>query len=118
MPERRRFKRIAFEAQTELRQGDRTWPVKLLDLSLKGFLIEKPQPWEADPAAPFDITLNLSDQAIVEMEGTLAHDEQGHLGFLCTHIDLDSVTHLRRLIEWNLGDPDELERELGALLQA
>jgi hypothetical protein len=43
--ERRRFKRIAFDAKTELSQGDRTWTVHLLDLSLKGLLIEKPSPW-------------------------------------------------------------------------
>jgi hypothetical protein len=39
-----------------------------------------------------------------------------HLGFVCKHIELDSVTHLRRLIELNIADHDELERELGALM--
>jgi hypothetical protein len=33
---RRRFKRIAFDARTELSQGQHIWPVKLIDLSLKG----------------------------------------------------------------------------------
>ena len=32
------------------------------------------------------------------------------------HIGLESIEHLRRLIELNLGDPEELERELGALI--
>lgn len=31
--ERRRFQRIDFDAPTELRQGLRRWPAKLLDLS-------------------------------------------------------------------------------------
>jgi hypothetical protein len=44
--DRRRFKRIAFDARTELRQGEHTWPVKLIDLSLKGLLIERlPRGW-------------------------------------------------------------------------
>lgn len=38
--DRRRFKRIAFDARTELSQGEFIWPVKLIDLSLKGLLIE------------------------------------------------------------------------------
>jgi hypothetical protein len=37
---------------------------------------------------------------------------------VCKEIDLDSISHLRRLIELNLGDQEELERELGALLKA
>ena len=43
--DRRRFKRIAFDARTELSQGTHRWPVRLLDLSLKGLLIERPDPW-------------------------------------------------------------------------
>lgn len=50
--DRRRFKRIAFDAKTELKQGDQTWKVQLVDLSLKGLLIERPESWTADPAQP------------------------------------------------------------------
>lgn len=34
---------------------------------------------------------------------------------LCRSIDLDSVTHLRRLIELQLGAPSLLERDLAEL---
>jgi hypothetical protein len=34
---------------------------------------------------------------------------------LCRSIDLDTVTHLRRLIELQLGDPALLERDLAEL---
>lgn len=51
------------------------------------------------------------------MDVQLAHDDHGQLGFVCLHIDLESIEHLRRLIELNLADPQELERELGALLE-
>jgi len=115
-PERRRFKRIAFDATTQLRQGTQVWPVKLLDLSLKGLLIERPDPWLGNPAAPFLVDVFLSDQIDVQMEAHLAHDDNGQLGFNCTLIELDSATHLRRLVELNLADPHELERELAALI--
>jgi hypothetical protein len=42
-------------------------------------------------------------------------DEQELLGFVCQYIDLDSISHLRRLVELNLGDGSLLERELAAL---
>jgi hypothetical protein len=35
---------------------------------------------------------------------------------LCRSIDIESITHLRRLIEVNLGDPAASERELKALI--
>jgi hypothetical protein len=49
------------------------------------------------------------------MDVTVAHCESEHVGFHCDHIDIDSITHLRRLVELNLGDPELLERELSAL---
>lgn len=114
--ERRRFKRIAFDATTELSQGTHRWPVRLLDLSLKGLLIERPDPWLGDPNRPFEADIHLGLDADVRMNVQLAHDHNGQLGFVCQHIGLESIEHLRRLIELNLGDPEELERELGALI--
>ena len=115
--DRRRFKRIAFDARTDLSQGKQTWAVRLLDLSLKGLLIERPQAWLGDSRQPFYVDVHLSDDAEVKMQVKLTHDDHAQLGFVCLHIDIDSISHLRRLIELNLGDPQELERELGALLQ-
>ncbi|VVM48497.1 Cyclic diguanosine monophosphate-binding protein [Pseudomonas fluorescens] len=115
--DRRRFKRIAFDARTELSQGQLKWPVKLIDLSLKGLLIEKPDPWLGKPEEEFSVDIHLSDDVDIEMDVRLTHDDNGQLGFVCHHISLESIELLRRLIEFNLGDPEELERELGALIE-
>ncbi|MFJ2537836.1 MULTISPECIES: PilZ domain-containing protein [unclassified Pseudomonas] len=115
--ERRRFKRIAFDAKTELRQGEYIWPVKLIDLSLKGLLIEKPEPWPGDRERHFLVDIHLNDEVVIKMDAQLTHDDHGQLGFVCKHINLESIERLRRLIEFNLGDPQELERELGALIE-
>lgn len=58
--ERRRFQRIDFDAPTELRQGVKRWPAKLLDLSLKGLLIERPANWDADLTQDFDAIIHLA----------------------------------------------------------
>ncbi|MFJ2359019.1 PilZ domain-containing protein [Pseudomonas fluorescens] len=114
---RRRFKRIAFDARTELSQGHFIWPVKLIDLSLKGLLIEKPQPWLGDKEQDFFVDIHLSDDVNIQMDVHLAHEDHGQLGFECRHISLESIQRLRRLIELNLADETELERELGALIE-
>ncbi|WP_347902126.1 PilZ domain-containing protein [Pseudomonas purpurea] len=114
---RRRFKRIAFDARTELSQGDCIWPVRLIDLSLKGLLIERPEPWLGDNQKMFSVEIHLSTEAEIRMDIQLSHDNNRQLGFVCRYISLESVSRLRRLIELNLGDQDELERELGALIE-
>lgn len=113
--ERRRFQRIAFDASTEISQDDQRWKVELQDLSLQGLLVERPADWEADPVRGFQVRIYLSFDANVYMEAELAWEREGLLGFACRHIDLDSISHLRRLVELNLGDADLLERELALL---
>ncbi|MFV3403808.1 MULTISPECIES: PilZ domain-containing protein [Pseudomonas] len=116
--ERRRFQRIAFDAPTELRQGERSWPVKLLDLSLKGLLIERPSPWDADLSQDFEATIRLNDKkTLVHMQVELRHEEPTRLGFICLYIDVDSMTHLHRLVELNVGDSTEMMRELRELIE-
>ncbi|MCP1498054.1 hypothetical protein J2Y86_002761 [Pseudomonas migulae] len=116
--DRRRFKRIAFDARTELSQGEFIWPVKLIDLSLKGLLIERPEPWLGSREQMFSVDIHLSKDIEIKMDVQLTHNEHGQLGFVCRYISLDSIARLRRLIELNLGDQRELERELGALIEA
>ena len=115
--DRRRFKRIAFDARTELSQGNDRWRVRLIDLSLKGLLIERPDPWLGDPEKEFSVDIHLSDEVEIKMDVRLTHSDHGQLGFVCRHISLESIERLRRVIEFNLGDPQELERELGALIE-
>jgi hypothetical protein len=50
------------------------------------------------------------------MNTRVAHLENTHVGLRCESIDLDSMAHLRRLLELNSGDPELVERELSALI--
>lgn len=53
---------------------------------------------------------------MIRMDASAVHIDDGMINFICEHIDLDSITHLKRLVELNLGDPELLHRELSALL--
>jgi hypothetical protein len=50
------------------------------------------------------------------MQGSIIHSETDQIGFRCDHIDLESISHLKRLVELNLGDEAALERELHELV--
>ncbi|MCY1558615.1 hypothetical protein D9M68_955670 [compost metagenome] len=75
----------------------------------------RPADWDGDPARPFDARISLGAGIEVQMEVELTRAEGDQLGFVCRHIDLDSISHLRRLVELNLGDEELLERDLTAL---
>lgn len=115
--DRRRFTRVPFDADTTLQQDGWHADVQLIDLSLRGLLVLQPDDWQgANPNEPFLALIDLSEGNQIRMEVGLVHAEEGLLGFRCEHIDLDSISHLRRLIALNLGDPTLVERELAALL--
>jgi len=113
--ERRAFTRVTFDADTIVRQGEHAWSVVLIDLSLNGLLIEEPFGWQIDKSADVLVSIELDAETRIDMDVIWRHDEEGHTGFEIHHIDVDSISHLRRLVELNIGDSSLLERQLGAL---
>jgi hypothetical protein len=119
MADKRRFTRIHFEAAATLRLDDEPHAVELLDISLHGALLRVPTSLKVAAGAPCVAELDLDGgNAVIRMEGHVSHVEGGAVGVACDHIDLDSITHLRRLVELNLGDEALLHRELLALWHA
>lgn len=58
-----------------------------------------------------DISLN-NREIVLEVEARLVFHKDSHLGFRFFDIELESMVHLRRLIELNIGDPDKINDEL------
>lgn len=114
--ERRKFSRILFDAHVELAQGEFHWRASLLDISLKGLLLQQQLPAEVDTKEPVLVKVLLSDNTTIAMSVTVAHQHHNQTGLVCSSIDIDSVSHLRRLIELNLGDSTAAERELSELI--
>lgn len=116
--ERRQFSRISFLSNAHLVTSSGGRHIgEIQDLSLKGALMTMAPTWQGQPGegCRLEISLNRSD-AVVVMEGRLAHVEGNVVGIRCESIDLDSISHLRRLVELNLGQSDLLNRELSALV--
>ena len=69
-------------------------------------------------ADQFQIDLLLENaQLVIKMSAAVAHIDIGSIGFICKNIDLESISHLKRLVELNLGDEALLHRELASLIQ-
>lgn len=119
MNERRTFSRVPFVADAMLVFAGGHLPAELLDLSLAGALVAC-----ADAAAPGrdePVTLVLvlgSDNALVlEMGARVAHRADDHLGLAFERVELETMVHLRRLLELNLGDAERIKREVFELIR-
>lgn len=115
--EHRRFARIAFAAPARLSLATRMCECEVLDLSFKGALLRLTGAagLEGGEACSLDLPLGEKDERI-RMVGHIAHVENRRIGLACHSIDVDSLTHLRRLIELNSLDPALFERDLAALV--
>ncbi len=112
--EKRQFHRIGYQANATVSNPDHRWPVKIVDLSLKGCLVESPESWEVRTGDRYQIEIQLAESVQISMNVILAHQTSNLAGFRCDYIDLDSICRLRRLVELNLGDSDLLDRDLEA----
>lgn len=113
--QQRRFTRIPFEVPVTLRCAENSWESELVDISLHGALIKSPPRLQATTEQQYQLSIHLDGGHEICMDVVVAHQEDNELGLRCVDIDVDSITHLRRLIELNLGEPELLERELSAL---
>ncbi len=119
--EPRHFSRIPFQADVELHfhLANEVQKARLLDISLKGALVETTQPIAnafKGKICRMDLPLGKGGEHIT-MEGKVVHQGGQLIGIECQHIDLDSMINLRRLVELNMGDEKLLERELAEVLK-
>jgi len=131
VPERRRFTRLSFTTRARLcRVGsEQCIAVSLLDLCLQGALVEL---MENNSSASYGtehgiiptygkimrLDLFLDEvETVISMETEVVYARGRNIGLSCRAVDLDSITHLRRLVELNLGDAELFQREIALLGQ-
>jgi len=114
--EQRHFHRIFYKSQVTLSHESTQWPCELIDISLHGCLLRFDKAWEQHNLETlYTLTLELSETTLITMGISVSHVIGNDVGFKCEHIDLNSISTLRRLVELNLGDSNLLERDLIAL---
>ncbi|GAA0815374.1 PilZ domain-containing protein [Colwellia sp. D2M02] len=116
MENRRQFTRILFSIKAALHIEDRVYEVALHDISLNGALVTVKDSSDVLKGKLGTLEFFLSDgESKVTMHIAVVHEHEHETGIRCNAIDIDSVTHLRRLVELNLGNDEQLSRELSQL---
>lgn len=111
--EKRYFSRINFTAKSKIEFNDKTFAGELLDLSLRGALLrfENKIPLKKNDHCTLIIHLHSSDIKLI-FEAVLVHIHQNNLGFKFISEDVGTITHLRNLLSYNIGDYDKITEEL------
>lgn len=112
----RHFSRIPFDAEVVLHLYDRTISVQLIDIALKGALVQTAMQHALVLQEKCRLVFPLTEGGdSIVMSGEIVHLEDQHVGIKCLEIDVASLTQLRRLIELNTGDAELMNRELANL---
>ena len=109
--DRRHNVRVSFHATVDLDfTGQQYQDCETDNLSTKGVLVLGIT--DRDIGDSCQITLHLAgsrDDLTLSMQGEVMRLEDRGIGIHFTEIDLDSYTHLRNIIYYNVDDPDSLD---------
>lgn len=118
MTEYRHSHRVNFDSMVEFKTSEVEHICELVDISIGGALIAACSGATPQSGTPCQLTIHLNDadENKIVMTGTVAHKIENRVGIHCVAIDVDSMTHLRKLIEYNLGDVELVNRDFDALI--
>ncbi len=118
MDERRKFQRVPFATKAEINCDQIKYKGELLDISLQGALVQGIGDIPLKKGDPCELSIQLLDSEIIMLfDVNCVHRHENKFGFKFTSGDTESMTHLRRLLELNIGSSEVLDRELTLLLK-
>ena len=119
MEERRKFIRVKFLTQVEVIYFDNSYKAELLDISLNGALIHPKNEIPMGLGNTCDLKIGLAAKDLtLDFKVELVHLNGDKFGLKFLTQDIDTMTHLRRLLELNVSDHDRITHELTFLANA
>ena len=112
MNEQRIYRRIPFQTEAELNIAETAYPCELVDLALQGALFKSELELPLNSGDQCLMTISLpASELTMEFTGELIHHRGQFYGFIFISEDVVTMGHLRRLLELNFGNGDEVDRE-------
>jgi len=118
MDERRNYQRVHFTCNAEINCNDKKYHGELFDISLQGAKVLGKDTIPFAEGNRCKLSLRLPDSEItMQFEADIIHLQEKIFGFKFVGEDLETATHLRRLLELNIGSSEALEREVSIWLK-
>lgn len=113
----RYYSRISFVADVEVSSNGKQFSGEMLDLSLRGTLLNLESADEIEIGASCLITIHLpSSDTTIQVNGEVVHmfinEKDCFTGIRFQDLDVDSMTRLRTILDLNLGDHEQVEEEM------
>jgi len=114
--EQRHFQRVPFAIGATIEFGTERYGAEVVDICLKGALLRLPEPTPHQRGEACTVTIALAGtDAVIRFEAEVAHLRDRFLGVKLLKTDVDSMIHLRNIIQLNTADPDQVRKELAFL---
>jgi hypothetical protein len=109
----RKFSRVDFKVNATITSAEQTFQGGVKDLSMNGmFMLTSEQ---LQPGDPVDISITLtgvSPEIHVKFSGTVSRIDTHGIGFNFRKMDLDSYTHLKNIVAYNIDDAEKVLEEI------
>ncbi len=117
--ERRGYQRVSFEQTASLVKDEQIFACQVIDLSIHGVLLRPHGVLRASIGSSYLLEIPLDEQSTsIKMIIKLTHRNPDNLGFVCEKIDIHSIGHLRKIVEFNSEDISKLDRDFETLCQS
>lgn len=118
MNEKRNYRRINFQTEAEINIDAVSHHCELVDLALQGALFRSEQELPLSIGDKTVLTIELpSSELCLNFNGELIHQRGQFYGFLFVSENAVTMGHLRRLLELNVGNAEEVDKEFNHWLK-
>lgn len=109
----RKFSRVNFRVDATIKAGDRQFHGNVENLSMSGMFMETGELLSIGDMVDITIILTGTNPEIsVNFSGKVCRVIDDGLGFTFEKIDLDSYTHLKNIIAYNIDDSEKVMEEI------
>jgi len=109
---------VPFATGAAIACKDKKYHGELFDISLQGALLLCKGKIPLVKGSRCQLSVHLLDSEIIlQFEADIVHRQDNRLGLKFSGIDTETATHLRRLLELNIGSSEVLDREIALWLK-
>lgn len=115
---KRRFSRVSFAEKSIVESGGSIFEVDILNISLKGALVQFMEAVNCQCGDCWKLSFHLGNSDIkMEFKAVVVHASGNLAGVKFMETDLNTMIHLRNLMEARTMDPDKVRNELDFLIE-
>ena len=107
--EKRRRLRVPVNFDVSVKLAEKIIEVRIINISLTGILCTSNGLFQANAAC--QVILSLSDDLKITIDAKILRIGEQETAISFVTMDEESFAHLRRIVEYNAGDADRIEKE-------